>query len=407
MHGRLIAATQALAVRNGMEDVSLRAASAAVGKSTTVVFQHFGSKEGLLLASMEDALAQDARDHDALLAAMQGLPLSADLLADIVHHYIFTRVRSEAAQLWLEGCYKSREFEMLRPVLQRWDALRERFWQDLLADTPFAARATLLAPLTTAEEAYASTLHDEPGYALMVRESARRLFAVDRDHRPAGVRQSLEARIRPLVPADRDRIGSTMSRLLDQAVRVLVKRGAAGLNLRRVAADAEVAPSQIVYHFGDFAAFRRQAIVEALRQGMPAALDPARPAAEHAGGERRWSETLRDMARPSRAGTPAGFYVSYARILGQACLAAKRDASLRPLMLDLRAIEGAGIHRLSQSEWPEALHLEREAAAGFALWIKGRAVTGEAVARQMSEQDEEATLVAAATLAAADTAESS
>lgn len=401
VHGRLLAATQRLAVDNGLEDVSLRAVSAAVGKSTTVVFQHFGSKEGLLLASIGDAFVQDQGYHARLREALEGLEIDAGTLAGILCHYVTDRVARTPARLWLEACYKSREFPMLASILADWEAMRRAFWRDLLRDTPLTALALLIPAFTTAEEAYASVLAGDIGYDLLLRESAWRLAiggCADASRGAAG--RWRESRVRQFAAVDREAVGSTMARLLDQAVRVLAKRGAAGLNLRRVAADAEVAPSQIVYYFKDFATFRRQAIVEALRQGMPAFLDPTGQASAAAEAPGDWAQTLTKMTLAGRPGRPAGFYVNYARILGQACLTAVRDSTLRPLILDLRAIEGAGIHRLSGIAWPDACKLGREGATVFALWIKGHAITGEALAGIEPRDSDGEELAAAAALVA-------
>lgn len=376
---QLRAAFSQLGAEQGIENIALRAVSATVGRSTTAVFQHFGSKERLLLASMEEAFERDSAFHDRFLATLANLPADAQVRGATVCFYITQRSRCQDAQLWLEALFKSRQFPELRPLVLRWHIMRRDFWSRLLGHTQ-EAMADLLAAYTAAEEAYAAALQDEPAYHLLLRETAGRLFASPAAGAPRGAAGAwTESSLPPLAPIRPTADNETITRLLDQATRVILRRGPAGLNVRRVAADAVTAPSQIVYHFGDFATFRRQAIVEVLMRGLPAGLDPKQPAGAGAGASADWMDDLHKAATPHALNQPAGFYVNYARVLGQACLLAKRDATLRPLALRLRAIEGAGIFHLSQSQWPEPLRLDRDGATAFAIWIKGHAIVNEAL----------------------------
>lgn len=392
---QLRAAFSQMGAEQGIENVALRAVTGTIGRSTTAVFQHFGSKEGLLRASMEDAFERDCTFHDQLLASLSDLPVDPQVLSTTAYFYITRRVRCEPAQLWLEGLFKSRQFPELRPILSGWHAMRQRFWARLLGSGQ-GALADLLATYTSAEEAYAAALIDEPAYHLLLRDTASRLFS----RPPAGAARAAagrwaEEQMPPLGFAERRDDSETAQRLLDQAARVILRRGAADLNVRRVAADAETAPSQIIYHFGDFATFRRQAIVAVLMRGLPVALDPNRPVDTHAEAA-EWANDLGRAAQADRSGQPAGFYVDYARVLGQACLLAKRDATLRTLAMQLRTIEGSGIFHLSQAQWPVALRLDRDGAATFAIWIKGHAILNEAFGASAGESLSEP-LVEAAT----------
>ncbi len=378
---RLLDATARLGAGQGIENLALREITATVQRSTTAVFQHFGSKDGLLNACMDDAFARDRLFHDRLLEKVRTMPAEPRALSALAAFYIRTRARAEPAQLWLEGLYKVRQFPGLRPLLTRWHALRRAFWAELLDGAP-PFLPDLLADYTAVEEAYAAALADDPAYDLLLRETTDRLFA-----RPVADRQGaagawLQATLPALATTTEDQ-GDTARRLLDQAMRVIVRRGAADLNLRRVATDANTAPSQIVYHFGDFANLRRQAITAVLMQGLPAALNPLEPAGPQ-DATQDWSHALHAAVTPGGGGEAAGFYVNYARVLGQACLLAKRDATLRPLILQLRAIEGSGIFRLSEAAWPAALRLERDGAEAFAIWIKGRAILNEALVQDES-----------------------
>lgn len=386
---QLLAATRQLGAEQGIENIALRTVSAAVGRSTTAVFQHFGSKEVLVTASMEDAFARDTAFHEQMLASLRDMPAEPAMLGATVAFYVVRRSGEEAAQLWLEALYKSRQFPALRPLLTRWDAMRHAFWRDLLGSER-QRLAGLIATYTAAEEAYAAALTQEPAYQLVLQETTARLFARHPAEASRGAAGAwLETMLPPIVPADREKLGEAEKRLLAQATRVIAHRGAADLNLRRVAADADTSPSQIVYHFGDFAALRRQAIVDVLLSSIPDMLNPQQPITPPT-PPAEWTDPLCEAVRPAGPGQSAGFYVNYARVLGQACLLAKRDPVLRSLTLQLRAIEGAGIIRLSQAAWPDALRLERDGATAFAIWIKGHAIVNEATDSAEAQADGDA-----------------
>ena len=372
---RLVAATQRIAVSEGLENVGLRSVTAAVGKSTTAVFQQFGGKDALLGASLEAAFAQDRDFHADLLLRLRGAPRDAETLASIVSFYVLRRSRNNAAQLYLEALYKSRQFPNLAPLLRRWHELRHDFWRALLEPTGTGEMAACVTGYTAAEEVYAAALTDQADYHLLLRGTTGRLFASAKEGEARNAAAVwLEDGVPGLTKVDRAQLGTTMMRLLDQAVRVITDRGAADLSLRRVAADVSLAPSQIVYHFGDFATFRCEALVEALMRGLPTGLDPSLPSDRVASHEGEWAVRLARTTCAREEGQSAGYYVRYARVLGQACLLAKRDETLRSLAMHLRIIEGSGIHHLSCTEWPEEMRLDRDGATVFAIWIKGLAM---------------------------------
>ncbi|MGF7146718.1 AcrR family transcriptional regulator [Sphingomonas zeicaulis] len=381
----LISATLAAVATAGIDSLSLRAITATVGKSTTAVFQHFGGKDGLLLATMKDAVARSAAAHEALRAKLAGLPQTPDDLAAAIAFYILDQSRDPASRVCLELLFRHRQFPDAAPLLRDWDAMRRAFWHALLDDGPFAPLADVIATCSIIELGFASALGGEPGYALLLRGTLTALFEcqagtpVDRRASTAAIDWLMAGRFPDETMTAPP--GAAMERLLDCAAATIIREGLAGLNVRRLASEAAVTPSLIVYHYGDFASFVNAAVWHAMMRGLPSMLNVDEPdARQPAADADRWRTELERATRPGEGDAPAGFYVNYARILGQLGMAAPRQPELVPLMLKLRVIEGLGIHRSSRLLWPDALKLGRPAAAGFAIWIKGRAILNEALA---------------------------
>lgn len=378
----LLAATEHAIATAGIENVSLRAVSAAVGKSTTVVFQNFGSKEGLLLAAAEVAVAKVTRQHADLRALLADMPQNPSDLASVIAFYVIEQSRDPANRLLLEALFKRRHLPQAAVLLQRWDAMRRAFWQARLEAGQFAALAPVIATYSIAEQGFACALSNNPGYAMLLRDTLTALFEgcegtldPDRGATPA-IAWMAERATLPGPDATRSTVPA-MERLLEHAAATILAEGVTGLNLRALAAAAGVAPSLIIYHYGDVASFTKAAIWRAMIEGLPRSLD-ATASAEPPRSD-GWRDELERATHPAGNGTPAGFYVNYARILGQLGLSASRDPDLLPLVLQLRAIEGVGIHRASHATWPPALRLGRANAAAFAIWIKGRAILNEAL----------------------------
>lgn len=384
----LLDATEALAASNGIEGVALRAVAVAAGKSTTAIFQHFGSKEGLLLASIEHALAKVAHWHDEWRASLGGLPLTREALAEVIAFYVQSQSTDSAARLCLETLFKSRQLPGVSGLLTEWDCMRRRFWEDLLSRSPYTHLAPILATYTAAEQGFAVSLSSEPRYALLLREAVLGLLdgchgAHDPNQVTTPAIHWLEQNVvSPETLGGSDPKGTrgpvaAMERLIDRAAATIIEQGISGLNLRRLAAEVDVAPSLIVYHYGDFASFTRAAIWRAMMDDVPDYFDSSQGAAAGRGADRNWLADLERAVVAADGNHPAGFYVNYARILGQVSMLATRQPELRPLILQLRAIEGSGIHHASQTVWPRAFRLGRRTAASFAIWIKGQAILNE------------------------------
>lgn len=370
----LIAATQQLVLQRGLHGLSLRAVAAAVGRSTTSVFQHFGSREALLQAALEDAVAGSAAWHNRYGAQLAGMPQDAASIAGMMAHYIVQSSASRPIRFCQQVLFTPGHLPDAPPLLAQWDGAQRAFWHGLLAGTPFVRLSPVIATYAVVETAYATALADQAGYALLLRETCAALLqgvvgTHDPHARSGTVAEWLLARtVTP--PALEPPAAGAMQRLLDHAVSRILREGLAGLNLRSIARDAEVSPSLVNYHWGDFASFTRDAIWRALLHGLPRMLTQA--------GDRslsgdEWQVQLQAAIRPG-----GGFYVNYARILGQLGMEAARDPQFAPLLAWLRAIEGSGIHSASHSAWPGHLQLGRPVATGFAIWIKGRAILNEA-----------------------------
>lgn len=385
----LIAATLEELAAHGLERVSLRRVAAAVGRSTTAIFQHFGDKARLLEASLAVALERECAAHDAMAATVEGLALDHDALAGVVTLYIEQRAIDPAARVWREILFKSAQFDPAAALLGRWHAMRIVFWDRICARTPTGVQLPpLLAAYTAMEEAYAQVLQGEVGYTLVLRETIGRLLDGAFD-RAASVSDPVAtwSETHTAAPPAPERKGDAAlgDTLLDLAAREIFQHGVSVLNHRRLTALAGASPAMIIYHFGDTATFTTAAIWHALMQGLPSYLhrDDTDTAVRATMAE--WAATLAQTVSRSATGASAGFYIAYARIVGQVCLRAQREPTHVPLIRYLRAIEGAGVHHASQSSWPEPLRMGRANAAGFAIWLKGFAILNEGLARDGGE----------------------
>lgn len=373
---------------HGLEAVSLRRVAAAIGRSTTTVFQHFGGKSGLLEASLEHALAGDRAFHEDFAHALQGLVLDHDGLAATIALYIEQRATAPLAGLWSEILFKSAQVADVAPILRRWHEMRVAFWQDIAGESR-RALAPLLSAYVAMEENYARVLHTDLGYRLALRETISRLIdAAFTRAAPASTPDAdpavrwLEAQPAPPAPT-RTGDAALGDRLLDLAAREIFQHGVMALTHRRLTALAGVSASMIIYHFGDMASFTNAAIWHALMQGLPSYLGPDRLPHAPRQSMAEWTASLEQTVSRSTAGP--GYYIAYARIVGQTCLLARRDQSLVPLVRYLRAIEGMGVHGASQHSWPESLRMGRANGCGFAIWIKGFAILNESLGSDGNE----------------------
>jgi AcrR family transcriptional regulator len=385
----LIDATIAELAGYGLEAVSLRRVAAAVGRSTTAIFQHFGGKAGMLGASLEVALDRDCAFHEGLSDEVDGLALDHPALVSLIALYIEQLATDPSARIWREILFKSAQLAAPPLLLERWHAMRVAFWQRVCAGTPASATlAPLLTAFTAMEESYAQNLSDDVGYALVLRETIGRLLdaTFDRAAAPSDpVSTWLQTHVS--APPAPERKGDAVlgDTLLDLAAREIFQHGVSALNHRRLTALAGASPAMIIYHFGDMATFTTAAIWQALMQGLPAYLQRDETRGATLATMEDWAASLGKTVSRSASGPSAGFYIGYARIVGQVCLLARREPALVPLVRYLRAIEGSGVHRASQFSWPEALRMGRANAGGFAIWIKGFAILNEALARDGGE----------------------
>lgn len=379
----LIAATQQLALERGLHGCSLRAVATQAGRSTTSVFQHFGSREALLQATLEDAVARSAAWHEHYGAQLAGMPQDIACLSGTIAHYIVQASADPAIRFCQQVLFTPGHLPGSPLLLARWDQARRGFWDDALATTAYAALAPVIATYSVAEGGFATALADQPGYAVLLAETCTALLqGVAGLHDPqAGATPATEWLLaRTVTPPALDATApDAMQRLLDQAAGRILREGLAGLNLRSIAKGADLSPSLVNYHWGDFASFTRDAIWRALLHGLPRMLSQAGDTSL-SGDE--WQVQLDAAIRPG-----GGFYVNYARILGQLGMEAARAPQYVPLLAWLRAIEGTGIHSASHTAWPSRLRLGRPVATAFALWIKGRAILNEAIVQGGSAPD--------------------
>lgn len=385
----LSSATIKAIAQSGLGSVSLRAVAAAAGRSTTAVFHHYGDKAGLLAAAAEQALQAEQRFHDMLRDSLSGMPLDPRALGMIVADYVHRRARdgSDALNLWPELLFNVALWPEGARFVGLWQDLLVGFWQPLLdaaglSDFP----ARFLVAYLIMEMSYAGIAAQDAGMSLLIQETASTLFDGGAQHPIVRWKETTAAP--PALLRNHDQDGLSR-RLLDIAAREILEKGVTTLTHRRLTALAGVSPAMIIYHFGDMATLESAAIWQALLSGLPAYLNSSVEHAAHRQDMDAWVASLQPTLVPATPDRPAGFYVGYARIVGQTCLIARRNPAFVPLVNYLRAIEGIGIFNAGQTIWPERLRLSRGRATCFALWAKGYASLNEACGRDAGAVERE------------------
>lgn len=369
----LLEATLRLAYTGGFDSISLRSVSGDIGKSTTVIFQNFGGRQGLIDAALDHALSGERIRHKALLADLGDFPQDGEALAQLVAYYIRASDRSMTARFCLEAMLHVDSLTDGQTQLRQWMAVREEFWAAVLPDSS-AAHVRLLADYTVMEQAFCTVLRDELAYDQMLRKTALAACRGEVASKPEADLPLLTWARAKAFPKTSDKAEepAPMEALIATVAQRIAVDGIGDINLRRIATEAGVTPSLIIYHYGDFAAFLSAAIWRAMMHELPGYLDHAHAADAQARAD--WLTGLETAVDPDATTGAKGFYLRYARILGQVCLLARRRPELVPLVRQLRAIEGMGIHSASMNVWPRRYRLDPAAASAFSIWIKAHAL---------------------------------
>lgn len=262
---RLIDAGARLAAAGGVKAVTTRATAQAAGTSASAVTTALGGRQELLAAVFEHACSQAlVRDH-AALADLKGLQLTPQLMGDWLSAYL-----SAEAHEGRDGLLLRREMYLqvaripeLLPTARRW---REQ-------DLAFArAVLGLFGVEASKAEILVEALHALVGLFPVVTPSISRTAWAQQVIRHFCARlcgaQPQSAPWRPLIEArasemaaifhDKDTLPTQAELILEAAVRLLARVGAAGLSHRQLAAEAGVPLSATTYYFKN-----REAILEA------------------------------------------------------------------------------------------------------------------------------------------------
>jgi len=386
---RAVAAAMDIVAAQGLAALSVRDLAAAIGKSTTVIFNLFQTKAGVLVAMVEAALEEDRAFHDAFLSQVDGLVLDPRLMVDITARYVLARAEPSArfARIWQEVLIDPEGAQAAREPLARWLAMRRGKLGGLLARDPRLARLeAVYLPYLLMEELYAAALAPRLDYELLLRECLEGLAAMAFGAPSGGDAKVAQwftgALVLPQPPSQRHAPGSVKMRLLDIAADQILERGLGAVTNRSVSQAAGVSTSTILYHFGDMRSFLAEAIWHSVFREIPDYLDTRR-----AGGRSRPVDLdgLAALLAPTlRLGSPedpghAGFYVKYARLIAQICLIGRRDAAFENIAMLLRGPEGGGTYARREAVWPPAFDMTRLSAMRFAIWIKGAALLSAAL----------------------------
>lgn len=389
---RIIDAAIEMVALQGFRRLTLRDLAQAVGKSTTVIVNLFGSKSGLILAIGEAALERDARFHASFFASVGGLQASRDNLLTLIKLYLRLRAGKDAefVRVWEALLLDAEPDAARRDLIGRWEAMREHAWRDYLAAS---SRTGDLAGSLTAclviEQFYAGALSGRPDYEVICTEGLGSLI----DHSLGLRNESASATfwyrdhlVLPRAPAEDLDADSMRLKLLDIAADQILTGGVASVTNRSVSLVAGTSTSTIAYHWPDMRHFVVDAVWHSVFRELPQYLagrrtdgDPSAPTIES------WQRIMAPTLSIGPRGE--GFYIKYARLIASICLEARQDPALQDLVMVLRGPEGGGTFYNSAGVWPRTFDLTRLAATRFALWIKGRGLIAAATGVPISGDD--------------------
>lgn len=385
---RALTAAMDIVATQGLASLSVRDLAAAIGKSTTVIFNLFQTKAGVLAAMVESAMAEDLAFHDAFLSQIDGLTLDQRRMVDITARYVLARAETSArfARIWEEVLIDPEAAHAAREPMARWLEMRREKLGGLLArDARLARLGAVYLPYLLMEELYAAALARRLDYELLLRESLEGLMAMAFDE-PCGGEAKVaqwftDALVLPEPPSKRHAPGSVKMRLLDIAADQILERGIGAVTNRAVTQSAGVSTSTILYHFADMRSFLAEAIWHSVFREIPDYLDTRNPRDRERPTDLEGLQALlAPTLRPGSLKDPgrAGFYVKYARLIAQICLIARRDAAFENMAMLLRGPEGGGTYARREAVWPPVFDMTRLSAMRFAIWIKGSALLSAA-----------------------------
>lgn len=389
---QIIAAAIARATVEGVRSLTLRDLAQAVGRSTTVIVNLFGSKSGLLQAIGEEALRQDAAFHRRFFDSVAGLPLGRDTLLVLVRHYLRRRAAEEAGfvRIWEGLLLDAEPGPERRDLMARWDDMQRDAWRRHLSTAPtLDDPAEPLVACLTLEQFYAGALKGRADYELIAEEGLGGL--VDRilglpEREATATFWYRENLVLPQAPAEGLEAESMRRKLLDIAADQMLAGGIGAVTNRSVSVVAGTSTSTIAYHWPDMRRFVQDAVWHSVFRDMPRYLAGQRPEGDPARADlNSWTRLM----APTVSIPPEieGFYVRYARLIASICVEARRDPSLRDLAMLLRGPEGGGTYYNAAGVWPPEFDLTRLAATRFALWIKGRSLMASATGVPISTPD--------------------
>lgn len=369
----------------GLENYSIRNVAAAAACSTTPITSRFKGKAGLLKAAQDDAYESDLAFHADISKQIAGMPINYITFPVFICNYVRQRSKLKIARFWSELLVKYDQGLSCKDSLKRWHDMRVDFWRLQLgrAEIDFHPRlACFVADYIVMEELYSYELGDDIRYNLLLSESVKSLmeksFNAPQINSHGPVIRWLNNDSPDFPDFDNHERSELAERLLNLAGDAIRKGGIDALSQRTLTKKAGVSSAAIAYHFGNMANFTNEALWHVLLRELPAQFDPNKTARIKQTSLTEWVQSLRRLTRSKTEEKAPGFYNEYSRLTGQACLLARRDNSLLPLIKHLRQIDGWGTYRSGNTYWPDALHVDRGNAATFGIWIKGRAVLQDA-----------------------------
>jgi DNA-binding transcriptional regulator YbjK len=369
--GRLVDAAGALLAAGGVKAVTARAVAAAASSSASAVNYYFGGREGLLLACFAAHLEQEREWRGRALHALVGLELEAAHFPDWLAALLSQRgvQRSAPGMVERELFLQAERMPALLPIARIWETEIQQFLQsallcfglDLAHAEPLAELyhgASDLRPAETDDTICSAWI------TVTVRRFACRLLRLPDNAGDWRAMLERAAQHDALSHASPESLPPAAGRILDGAIQLIAREGAAGLTHRALASECNVALSATTHYFASRGAILRAAF-EHLYRRMTANTPPA-------------GEAYADMSADELAAKMANTFIAddgairpELAALDEMIVAARRDPALSPFALHLMASRGkASIHFLASLR-PRPANLSRTDAFLWSLCAMG------------------------------------
>jgi AcrR family transcriptional regulator len=246
-----------LVAADGLKGLSLRPLAEQLGTTAPALIRRFGSKDEMVAALVEVAIAEDSAFLDGWLARIQALEVrDGALMAEVAEAVLSDLAGPEAGRtrFYCELLQAAASRPEIAEIVAAWSARRLAFWRAATQHLPMPEFAEILHGFSIGDAAYSLVLEDVTAYRWLRRLNLRRLCL---GLIPADGSQDLRAYAtfraalddlhgdQPATPPMSD----WQAKAAGHISALIIAEGADAVTHRAIAARAGLANSTLAYHF--------------------------------------------------------------------------------------------------------------------------------------------------------------